>query len=486
MKYRIAYAGFALESVSSSPFIIDQDLFEKNALHGTELLEKQKGTNTVAGGVIEQLEEESMQCIPIFESNAGALGPASDNAVRYAEHEIITGLQAAGHLDGIVLFLHGACWAPSYPDVEKYIIDAVHHAFPDIPIVVALDYHGNVNADTFTHAKAAVAYHHSPHTDMGETGKRAVKILSRILRTGQIPGFALAHPNIVIPSIMSATALEPLASIIASARNLEKTGDCDISVMAGFAYADSPNTGMTVMCVDWDGQHAAHDKADQLTKALHAERKAISTAQPVMSVEQMLQTLTPFAPKSRPTVVLEHADRLNDSTHGMHALRGKPVGRVAVPFLFDPHTAKQAVTAGSGAEIQVALGGHSSHHAGTPLTATAKVIWSGEKSYAVSGRMMHGAQVNLGATALLEIDNLRISVVSVFAFAIDGDPFYIFNERPEDYDVILLRSKTHYRDFYVPRAEQILIIDTPDLGPANVKQLIYKQLNTSTAYPWHQ
>ncbi|AWX93994.1 hypothetical protein DPM13_16360 [Paracoccus mutanolyticus] len=33
--------------------------------------------------------------------------------------------------------------------------------------------------------------------------------------------------------------------------------------------------------------------------------------------------------------------------------------------------------------------------------------------------------------------------MSHFAFAVDGDAFTIFGESPQDYEIILLRSKTH-------------------------------------------
>mgnify|MGYP004255173667 CR=1 FL=1 len=50
--------------------------------------------------------------------------------------------------------------------------------------------------------------------------------------------------------------------------------------------------------------------------------------------------------------------------------------------------------------------------------------------------------------------------------------------------MILLRSKTHFRDFYEPVAAEILVTDTPDLGPADVRLIPFAQLDTARAYPW--
>jgi len=484
MNPRIAFAGFNLESVTAVPQIVELAEFERVCVRGAELIERFRGTNTVPGGCLKICEAEGAEFVPLFHTLLGALGPAADPAVEHYTREILDGLGQNGPLDGVILFLHGACWASGYPDVERHVIDAVRAAFPALPVAVALDYHGNIDRETVRGADIAVAYRHSPHIDMGETGERAARALLRLLREGKRPGVAVARPDVVIPSIMSATALQPLASIIAEARGAELTGDCDISIMAGFSYADSANTGMSVICLDWEGQDAAEAKAQAFSERLRGARQDIANAISILSVEEALANVERQPAKGRPIVLLEHADRMNDSTHLLRALLGRDVGRVAVPFLLDPETAARAHEAGKGARIEVALAGKTAPETGGPVEVAATVLWSGPKSFTVSGRYQHGSFVDLGLTALLQIGAIRVSVVSHFAFAVDGDPFFIFGERPEDYDVILLRSKTHFRDYYEPMADRILVVDTPDLGPADVRLIPYRQLDTAKAYPW--
>ncbi|WP_109467083.1 M81 family metallopeptidase [Albibacillus kandeliae] len=485
MPYRVAFAGFMLESVSAVPVVSTKAEFEQRMTRGAELLDGFRGTNTVAGGCLDVLEAaDDVTPVPLLQTLIGALGPASDEAISYLTAEILRALADAGPLDGIVLFLHGASWAPGYPDIERHIIDEVRKAMPGIPLAIALDYHGNVDSRTFANCDVAVAYRHSPHTDMGQTGQRATEALMRILREGRKPGLALCKPGVIIPSILSATRLEPLASVIAEARAMEAEGDCDISIMAGFSYADSPNTGMSVLAIDWDGQEAAEAKVRKLAERLHDLRREISNSIEVMDVAGALTDLEASPGNGKPVVLLEHADRMNDSTYLLRALIGRDVGRVAVPFLLDPETAELALKAGEGAEIEVAIGGKSSPESGGPVHATAKVLWAGTKSYKVTGPMETGKLVNLGTTALLDIGNIRVSVVSAFAFGVDGDPFYIFGEKPEDYDVIVLRSKTHFRAFYEPASDRIIVVDTPDLGPADVRLIAFEQLQTAQVYPW--
>ncbi|MDK8872722.1 M81 family metallopeptidase [Paracoccus sp. SSJ] len=484
MAPRIAFAGFNLESVSAVPQRVELAEFQRVCTRGAQIPARFRGTNTVPGGSIAICEAEGAEFVPLFHTLLGALGPASDEAVAHYTRELLEGVADAGRLDGIVLFLHGACWAEGHADVERHVIDSLRAAQPHLPIAVALDYHGNVDARMLRGADIAVAYRHSPHIDMGETGQRATRALLRMIREGRRPGLAVARPGIVIPSIMSATSLQPLATVMAEARAAEAQGDCDISVMAGFSYADAANTGMSVICLDWQGQAAAEARAQHFARRLHGLRRDLSGAVPVMPVDQAMADLAAHPATGRPVVLLEHADRMNDSTHLLRALLGRDVGRVMVPFLLDPQTAAQAHAAGAGARIAVRLGGKSAPETGGPVEAAAEVLWTGAKSFTVSGRYQQGSFVDLGLTALLRIGRVRVSVVSHFAFAVDGDPFTIFGERAQDYDVILLRSKTHFRDFYEPLAERILVVDTPDLGPADVRLIPYRRLDVTRAWPW--
>lgn len=61
-------------------------------------------------------------------------------------------------------------------------------------------------------------------------------------------------------------------------------------------------------------------------------------------------------------------------------------------------------------------------------------------------------------SALLGINSLSLSVASIFAFAVDGNAFKIFWLRPEDFDIIVQRSKTPFHTFYQPLAKKILMM----------------------------
>ena len=488
----IAFAGFHIESVSFLPAYATLADFERVALRGSDIVGSLRGTNTVIGGFIDVLEDNTIDMLPIVHAALGAVGPASDEAVHKYATEIAAGVRDnIDRIDGVLLFLHGACWAPSYPDPERYILAEVRAVLgPDKPLMVAFDYHGNVDAGTLENVDAAFAYRKSPHTDTGHTGQRAANCMVRTLKGEIKPVWAIAKPGVLVPSIFSATALSPLADIIASAADLEQSRPeiIDVTVMAGFSYADAHNTGFSVLAVADADPTSAQTVADQVSSSIWAERHALYRPMPVYEVSEaidhVLDQIASTRSSNKPYVLLEHADRMNDSTYILAALLDRRVQGASVPFLWDPAAAARAMDAGAGSTIELTLGGHSSEKAGPALEVTARILWAGKKEFRSSGSYMHGMPVDLGVTALLDVNGISISVVSYPAFGVDGDPFYLFGQRPEDFDIIVLRSKTHFRDFYEPIAQEILIVDTPDYGPANLLLLPYVHLDTGTVYPF--
>src|SRR5690606_9904710 len=147
---------------------------------------------------------------------------------------------------------------------------------PDKPLMVAFDYHGNLDAATLEHVNAAFAYRKSPHTDTGDTGRRAADCMVRTLKGEIRPIWAIAKPGVLVPSIFSATALRPLSDIIAQAAEYEQQSAeyLDISVMAGFSYADAHNTGFSVLCVTTDKRERAEALAQKISSEIQEQRHA--------------------------------------------------------------------------------------------------------------------------------------------------------------------------------------------------------------------
>ena len=487
---RLAIAGFGLESVTFLPETTNEADFERGATRGQAVVTAARGTNSVLGGMIAVADSEGVNLDGIVAVNAGAAAAASDAAFDRYTAEIVTGLLSlrdlhGDQLDGCLLFLHGALATPARRRADAQVLEAVRAAMGvDFPIGVGMDLHGNLGPEIVDAATVIAGYYFSPHTDMAQTGERAARMLIKSVRGAIRPTMAIAKPDIILPSIFSATRLEPLAELIRDARLIERdtAAVLDISIFCGFAYADVPDCGMAIVVVTDDAPTQAMDVARLLSDKARALRTMLFKRELIHSVDSALARVQAAPRATRPICLLEHADRLNDSTYTLRALIDARPGPVYAPFMFDPSSAEACLRAGTGSRLCLELCGKSSPQAGEPLQVEVEVLWAGHKTMVIGGPLYTGTTLELGPTALIRIGEIMVSIISVQWSAIDLDCFEIFGLNPHDFRIILLRSKTHFRHVYESLCAEIVIVDTPDWGPADVTTLPYQFANRN-AFP---
>jgi len=481
MTYRIALAGLHMECATFLPHVTTREVFEADTVRGPDMIDVLAGSNTVMGGFLRALASAGAIPVPILHSDGGAAGVADQAALTDLRQEIVAGLASlAGRIDGVLLHLHGAMVTQEELDPDAVTLDAVRKVVgADLPVMVAMDYHANLDAASIAGATAVFGYRYSPHVDMGATGERAATCLIKTLNGEIRPSMAIDRPGLILPSIFSATSLSPLNGLVETAQKQSTPSGpyADVSLFAGFAYADVPNCGASVVAVVDGSVDDAKARGTSLSNAVDLHRDALSSPAPVYDLSTGLERALRVAETSeRPVVILEHADRANDSTHGLRALlQVADQARIAAPLLWDPGAVRQAMAAGVGATVDLALGGHSAPMAGGPVTVVAKVLdLRPDFSYRGTGEMRAGSEVRLGDTALLDVGGISISVTGLSRSAIDFDPFLQLGLDPGDFDIVLLRSKTHFRAAWEAYAADIIIVDTPDYGPADIHALPYK------------
>ncbi|MCB2102856.1 MAG: M81 family metallopeptidase [Rhodobacterales bacterium] len=490
---KIAVAGLALESASFLPGETGVETFERNALRGPDLVDGLRGSSSVGGGFVEVLEAEGAEVVPLVYTDCSAAGHASDDAYQTFRDEIVGGLAMADDLDGVLIFLHGAMTTPGLTDPETDLLRALRAAVgPTLPVMLAVDLHANLAPETADLVTGLFGFHYSPHTDMVETGRRAARCLVATVKGEIAPVMAFRKVPLVLPSIFTATGLAPLSDIVAAGFDWEtrEPAILDVSIQCGFAYADVPEIGFSVTVVADGDRAAAGRAADALARDILDRRAALLHDDLVFGLAEGLDRAVDLAGRGeRPVVVLEHADRMNDSTWVLAGLIARRVPRAYVPYLWDPQSAAAAVAAlaamaagGAGALVDLRLGGHSSNRAGGALPVRARVLWAGDKTFTGTGPMRAGRRIDLGPSALLDVDGVLVSVTSHSTTAIDLDSVTQFGLDLADLDLVVLRSKTHFRAVFEPLAAEIIIVDTPDWGPADLRTLPYQHVREGV-YP---
>jgi microcystin degradation protein MlrC len=78
-----------------------------------------------------------------------------------------------------------------------------------------------------------------------------------------------------------------------------------------------------------------------------------------------------------------------------------------------------------------------------------------------------------------------VSLTSLPSTAVDDDCLTQFGRALNEFDYVVLRSKTHFRAYFEPVSAEILIVDTPDWGPADLTLLPYQRVPLDTTYPFN-
>lgn len=479
---KLAVAGFSHETVSFWPGVTSLEDFERTALYGEEVLTKRRGTNTAIGGFIAVCEEEHVDLIPVCAASGGATATVADEVYDHYAPYILKGIaEVADEIDGVLLALHGAMATESREDPETDLVREVRRLVGrEMPIMVTFDLHGNKDEAIIKEATGVFGYHSSPHVDAGETGRRAARAMVATLAEEVKPSMALVKPGIVVPSVFSATTISPGKDIIDRVLEWEKREKVvDVTALFGFSWSDVHQLGMSMIAVTNDDPKLAEDIVEDLAKLAWEKREYLTgkAEASLYSVEEGVSLALERAKKaSKPIIILDHADRTNDTTFVLTELMAQGAKNTALPLFFSPEEAKICVEAGVGNIVKLEVGGSTGWRDGGPVELEGRVLWAGKGKYIGTGPMRVNQEIDHGNTAILDVNGIWLQLVSRKASLIDEDPIIQFGYETQDFDIIVSKSKTHFRAVYEEVGEEIIIIDAPGQCPADTSVFDYRNV----------
>ncbi|NOY37632.1 MAG: M81 family metallopeptidase [Chlorobi bacterium] len=163
-------------------------------------------------------------------------------------HGMQKDLQEQGPFDALYLSLHGAMAVKGILKPEAEIVRRLRTVVGDIPIFITLDLHANEDHELSDVADAVFIVKRYPHYDSYLQGERAAWVLYRTLKGTYKPVMATRKPGVITPSVFQWTGEAPAMEIMERARRWEcRRKDVFVSVAFGFAYADVPDAGATLL-----------------------------------------------------------------------------------------------------------------------------------------------------------------------------------------------------------------------------------------------
>jgi microcystin degradation protein MlrC len=482
---RIAIAGFIHETNTFSPLPTGYEDFDTQGSPTARLLLGEEmlpflgiRMNNAACGFANRAVSNGNHVVPILWTAAEPANQVCANAFERIMAMMVAGLSKQGPLDGVFLDLHGAMVYEGYNDGETEILRRVRAIVGDIPIVVALDLHGNIDPCSVTLASAMIGYRTYPHLDMYETGERCASVMQYLLESKPLYQSFRQIP-FLIPLSLQSTDTEPCKKIFESIKEIERRpAVVSASILLGFPPADMEHTGPSVIAYA-ESPAAAQAGADSLFQLMMEQESKFSLD--LLNASQAVRKGIQISMQANKPVILADiqdnpgAGGTSDTPWLLAALSHHQAYETAIGMIYDPEVAEAAHAAKVGAEVALGLGGKRMPGQ-KPFDAKFKVVNLFEGEFTLTGSLFQGVTVNLGKMAHLQIGGIHVVVASKRTQAADPMYFRIVGIEPEQMKIVVLKSSNHFRADFAPIASVILPVEAPGAVVEDPGKATYQNL----------
>lgn len=446
--------------------------FERREWHkGLAALRTAQGTATELAAVADWVDAHPHCQVQVSRcTSALPAGPIDDGFFDAFMAEVQADL-AGQSWDAIYLSLHGAAITRSRDTPEIDFVRALRRDHPQAVIGASFDLHANHDPRWVDLLDIACGYRTYPHVDMVETAARTLALIEHAVTGGMRPVGVLRNDGIVLSSANMRTDAGPMAELQAQARALTASPILDISVYGGFAYANTPSIGASVMVwadrADPSARATAQRVADQLTESVRRRAQAfdIPLIAPAQAIALALQSPGLVA-------VTDAADNplsggIGDTPALLRALVDAQIdGACVFASLADAALVAQSHAAGPGAAMAVSLGARRTGDYGAAVELTVEVERVTDGRFVNTGPMERGSAVQCGRTAVLRVRQLRIIVTEHVAACNDPAFFALHGVDLSSTRLLCVKAKNHFRAAFATLCTTIVDADAP--GPASL------------------
>jgi microcystin degradation protein MlrC len=306
----------------------------------------------------------------------------------------------------------------------------------------------------------------------------AAERLAQVIAGRIKPTAAWRKPPLMPPLGRQGTARGPMRRLYDLADEMERDPKViSVSLFAGFPHADIPDAGLGIYVVTDDDKALAERLADRLARVAWEHRhEFIHTALPVK--DAVAQAL---AADGRPIVLADMADNTGggaagDGTEILRELLRVGARSATVACIWDAAAVQACVKAGVGASVTLDVGGKVDDRHGAPVRVTGIVRTLSDGRFVHRGPMMHGLPGRLGATAVLDVNDVKVILISYRWQTLDPEMIRFVGIDPLREKILVVKSTIHYRAAFEPIAKEIIEVDAPGLSSSNLARFEYRRV----------
>ena len=379
-------------------------------------------------------------------------------------------LAAALPVDAVYICSHGAALTTEEDDPDGVLFAKVRGIVgPDIPTAATLDLHANVSERMVASVDAFIGYRTNPHLDMRERGAEAAMAIREMLG-GVKPHRALIRLPIVPPTVTLLSAAGPYAEMIDLGQRRMNPEIMNVSAMGGFAFADAPECGLSVVVTARHDKRAAETLAREIAELGWANRARFYPR--LTSLDEAVERALAVG-RDRSLPALAFADVADNPGGGgrgntvflLRAFYEAGVTNALLGVFYDPDLAAEAQRRGVGAHLEAQFNRTETTAFSERYSAPATVAAVTDGICVGRRGIYAGMRLELGPCAALTVGAVTVVVVSHRVQCADPVFFEMMGLDIGRASSVVVKSRGHFRggfdEFFGP--EQIVEVDLPGL-----------------------
>src|SRR5437763_14580283 len=392
-------------------------------------------------------------------------------------------LRVALPVEAVYICSHGAGLTTEEDDPDGVLFEMVRQIVgPDVPIAATLDLHANVSERMVHSIDVFIGYRTNPHLDMRERGAEAAAAIREMLG-GVRPQRALIKLPIVPPTVTLLTAAGPYAEMIDLGQRRMSPEIMNVSAMGGFAFADAPECGLSVVVTARHDRQAAEALAREIAELGWANRHRFYPRLTSLG-EAVEKALAVGRDPALPALAFaDVADNPGGGGRGnttflLRAFHEAGVTGAMLGVFFDPDLAAEAHRHGVGASFEARFNRSETTKLSEPYTAPVTVVALTDGNCVGRRGIYAGLRLELGPCAALQVGGVIVVVISHRVQCADPIFFEMMGLDIARARAVVVKSRGHFRggfdEFFGP--DQIVEVDLPGLTSPMLNRFEWRRL----------
>jgi microcystin degradation protein MlrC len=450
-------------------------------------LPARRGDGSTMDGFLAVAARNGWALVPTLEASAMPSGTL-DHAIFedfWTEFAAVARPALAAGIDGIWLALHGAMVTTGSHDPEGELLERIR-ALPgaaDLPLFAVFDLHATFTDRMARFADGLVGYRENPHADAFDASVLSAELLARSLETGVRPRMRSRRFPIVWPPTGTGTADLPMKALSEEARRIEREdpGVWAVSIVGGYSFADTPDTGAAAVVVGTGDDASAERHLDTLAGI--ADRLKAAGVPREWDLDAAIDDAIARGIRG-PVVLVEPADNIGggapgDCTTILRTFLRRGLTDAAV-VIADAAAVRALADVPVGGTATLSLGGSSRLDPG-PVTVTVELLSRSDGRFVLEDRNSHlaamqGVNIEMGPSA-----TVRAGGVSILLTSFKTPPFDLGQLRsqgivPERLAFVGVKAAVAHRRAYDRIAAASYTVATPGPCPSDLTTLPFRHV----------